>query len=335
MNEVEHPENPGEFLPPKEILDFVKKGNIHPEGRTEAADDSAPYSRAVAKKEIKEAQVAGDKERAKSLGPLLGMTGAKLKEAAGMAWYYTDLPTSQGKKFLKVIKKRVSGIDSNNPKYRDFGLTVGYWINVAINNHSIEQVVTGGGLKDASPRSQALGATATDTDAPSIPPQAFAEAADGTKLDSNEWWEHAGTLLRRRNAEMAAAMMTAGNRFLSPSKQKDETAQLWAMGQMDIHRRGKRGKYHNKHQHQSLHMPRLWMLRRSKLARHSVVDGAACACAQGEGVRRCGGAASAWPRASNLNKQQTCIIAGAAMGKKPTLTQCHTYPRKVTYISHE
>ena len=212
-NKIAHAEKPGVELPPKIILDFVKKGNIYPEGSKDEAEDSAQYIRAVAKLEIKEARDAGDNERAKSLAPLLGMTGDKLVEAAGMRWAYTDLESSKRKTFSKVVQKLKPNANVKNPTstdYRPFGREDGIFIREAIANHGIEEVLTGGGLKEMSPRSQALvGATSTDAggagrgQSPPPPPrQAFAEAADGKVLDSNDWWVLAGALHRRRLAEL-------------------------------------------------------------------------------------------------------------------------------------
>lgn len=129
-NALPHAEEAGVELPPKEILDFVKNGNIHPEGTRDLASDSATYIRAVAKQEIKDAQDGEDKERAKFLAPLLGLTGEKLGKAAGMRWAHTDIPANANKKFGKTIKKATPGSDINNPTYRDYDGLDGHWIEI-------------------------------------------------------------------------------------------------------------------------------------------------------------------------------------------------------------
>jgi|EP00624_Nannochloropsis_granulata_P001381 hypothetical protein len=48
-SEMPHPDRLGENLPEKLVLHFVMKGNVYPEGRKDASDESATYIRVHAK----------------------------------------------------------------------------------------------------------------------------------------------------------------------------------------------------------------------------------------------------------------------------------------------
>ena len=255
------PDKPGESLPFKEVLDPVLHGNYHPDGSKDRAHQAARYIRSMAKEEIDRAKAWGDDAVVKTLKPIMVLTGDKLVEAFGMTWHYKDLPQYSNKEFAETRQKlnpRVHFQTAKPSDFRPYGRVDGHFIRIALQHRKMAKQVTGGGQQVLSPRSQELMASSSSftsssssspsssSSVPPIPPQAYAEAANGMLLDSNDWMDHAVMLTERPLAEMKAEMAMAGHLLVSPSRRQDEDAQSWAMSRM--HKRGKRGPYHSARQ---------------------------------------------------------------------------------------
>jgi len=89
-----------------------------------------------------------------------------------------------------------------------------------------------------------LTSSSSPSTAPPIPYEAYAEAANGIVLDSNDWMDLVLMLVGRRLAELKSQ---AGQLLILPSREQDEKLQSYAM--RAIHKRGICGHYLSSHQH--------------------------------------------------------------------------------------
>ena len=260
LTRIPHPENPGELLPVRQVLDFVYQGNIFPDGQRRRANDTALHIRGHAKLAIEEMERNGDNVRARDLWPLLGMTGDKLQEGFGMRWFYTDRDHQQKGRPSTVVQRVPPGTNpgpSGDRQTRPYGRFDGYWMRISSALGNAVNRATGGGKRTMSPRSEAVARASADAQGrgvppPSAPTQEFVEAANGMVVNADNFHVAANMITQRRVDEYTAALRAAAEEHVSPSEQGNTTMQHYALGIQNQNRRGSRGPYRSSHQSRSL-----------------------------------------------------------------------------------